>query len=111
MKKILTIAAIVVVGVYGVACIANEVRVNNYVSATAAFVDGARRNGAITQDECEVLKEHLSYCWLNHAYNRMHDAQRIRRMVEQAYAEQKANQPEPKFKKLETCVSYRMLSK
>lgn len=111
MKKILTIAAIVVVGVYGVACIGNEMRVNNYVSATAAYVDGARRNGAITPDECDVLKGHLSYCWLNHAYNRMHDAQRIRRMVKQAYAEQKANQPEPEFKKLETCVSYRMLSK
>lgn len=113
MKKILTIAAIVVVCVYGVACIGNEMRVNKYVSATASYVEGARINGAITTDECEVLKGHLSYCWLNHAYNRMHDAQRIRRMVERAYAEQKANQPEPEFKKLEPVayVSYRMLSK
>lgn len=100
MKKILTIAAIVVVGVYGVTCIGHEMRVNKYVSATAAYVDGARRNGAITPDECEVLKGHLSYCWLNHAYNRLYDAQRIRRMVDCAYAEQKAHQPEPEFKKL-----------
>lgn len=92
MKKILTIAAIAAVGVYGAMCISNEMRVNDYVSATAAYVEGACNNGAITEKDCVNLTGSLSYCWFHHCVARKMRAERVRELVDAAYEVQREKQ-------------------
>lgn len=88
MKKIWTIAAIVVVVIYGVMCVRNEMKTNEYVSATAAYVDGAWKNGAITEKSCENLKRHLHYCWFYPLMVRKINADHVRELVDFAYQKQ-----------------------
>lgn len=92
MKKILTIAAVVAFGVYGILCAQNEMRVEAYVSATAAYVEGARINGAITDKDCENLKGHLHYNWFYHICYRKICADEVRELVDAAYKVQREKQ-------------------
>ena len=113
MKKILLSLAIAAFGVYTYLVFANEMRMNRYVSGTASYAEGARINGAITDEECESLKNSLHYSWFIYIGVRKYRAERVRELVDAAYEVQRERQAQQKFVKAYRTdyVSYRMLSK
>lgn len=113
MKKILLSLAVVAFGVYTYLVFDNEMRVNRYVSGTASYVEGARINGAISDEDCENLKNSLYYSWFTYVDARKYRAERVRELVDAAYEVQREKQAQSEFVKAYRTdyVSYRMLSK
>ena len=95
MKKSTVIMAIVL-AVFAVGTILNEIDVTTYQRSTCAMVKSAKKNGAITADEARALHA-LADRWHPHLMVRRDNCERVRRMIHAAYQEQREREEnEPK---------------
>ncbi|MBP5425038.1 MAG: hypothetical protein J6Y33_03075 [Prevotella sp.] len=95
MKKSTIIMAIVL-AVFAVGTILNEMDMVTYQRSTCAMVKSAKKNGAITADEAHALYA-MADKWHPHLMVRRDNCERVRRMIHKAYEEQREREErEPK---------------
>ena len=87
-KKIFLGIAIALFTFYFVDCSVQEIIIDQYCKDVAAYVDGARKNGIITEKSCENLKRHLHYGWSTPFWAKKIQADHVRDCVNAAYQKQ-----------------------